>query len=94
MDTDRLHAFAFNSERERHRNNAARSLEHAKRHLDSLLANWDAAPSSLLTYDARQLNAAAAEFWAEVQAFLALHEVRFIVADDPEAPVPLTEEKR
>ena len=52
-------------------------------YLDSLLGNWDEEPSSLLTYDARQLNAAAAEFWAEAQAFLALHDVRFIVAGDP-----------
>ena len=83
MSVDKLHAFGFNSERQRHHDNAARALEHAKRHLDSLLATWGGEPSSLLAYDARQLNAAAAEFWAEAQAFLALHDVRFVVEDDP-----------
>ena len=91
MAVDKLHAFGFNSERQRHRDNAHRALEHAKRHLDSLLGSWDEEPSSLMTYDARQLNAAAAEFWAEAQAFLALHDVRFVVEGEPVTPIAPSE---
>ena len=83
MNADKLRAFGFNSERQRHHDNARRALEHAKRHVDSLLAAWDNGPSPSLSYDARQLNASAAELWAETQAFLALHDVRFVVESDP-----------
>lgn len=82
MAVDKLHAFGFNNERQRHRDNARQALDHVKRHVDSLLATFDGDPSPSMSYDARQLNAAAAEFWAETQAFLALHEVRFLVEED------------
>lgn len=82
---DDLRAFGFNSEYQRHRSNARLALEAAKRHLDSLVANFDGEPSSTLTYDARHLVAAGSEFWAEIQAALALHEVRFVLADEPGA---------
>lgn len=78
-----LRAYGYNSEYQRHRDNARRALENAKQHVDRLLADWDKGVSSALTYGGRQLNANAAEFWAEAQALLALHEVRFLVADEP-----------
>jgi hypothetical protein len=82
MDAN-LRAYGYNNELQRHRDNARRALEHAKQHLDYLLANFDnEPPSSLLANSARQLNASAAEFGAEAQALLTLHEVRFLVVDE------------
>jgi len=82
MDAN-LRAYGFNSELQRHRDNARRALEHVKQHVDTLLADWDKGVSSRLTYGGRQLNAGAGEFWAEAQALTALHEVRFVLDDEP-----------
>lgn len=82
---DRFSVRAFEAERKRHHANIRRAVQIAKGHLDSLAANLDAEPSSLLAYDARQLTVCAAEAWAEAQAFLALHDVRFLTetSDEP-----------
>lgn len=78
MSADRFDVHAYEAERRRHHANARRVIEIAKGHLDALIARIDEEPSSLLAYDARQLAACTAEIGAEVGAFLALHDVRFL----------------
>jgi hypothetical protein len=78
---DPAYVRAYKNDQARHRDNAHRAFVLAKQHLETLLARWDDEPSASLAYDARQLCALAAEGWAKTEAFLALHDVRFLTTD-------------
>jgi hypothetical protein len=80
-DTDPLKVSLYEAECSRHRDNARRALEYAAQRLDSALKQWEQGPTTLAVADARHAAALAAEGYAEVQAFVALRDVRFLVDD-------------
>lgn len=88
MAADPMHVRAFKAESDRHHDNARRALEAAKRNIDELLADWNKGPSPLMARNARGLAVNGAELSAEVGAYLALHDVRFMVVDDDMEALP------
>jgi hypothetical protein len=67
---------------DRHRDNAREALQMAARRLASALENWDEL-SSVNVAAARHAVQYAAEGYAELQAHVALNDVRFLTTREP-----------
>lgn len=81
---DKFAIHGYQSECARHRDNARRSLEYAAQRIAQALADWDRGPTPSVLADARHAASLAAEGYAEVQAFMALWDVRFLTGDSEE----------
>lgn len=78
---DPMRVRLFESERDRHRDNAHRALTLAKENLDRLLAGWGTEPPGLVEMNARHLVGHVTEAHAEAAAFHALTGVSFLTSE-------------
>jgi hypothetical protein len=72
----------YKSEKARHLGNARDALEYAAQRIASALEQLDKGPSSTAVADARHATQYAAEGYAAVQAYVALHDVRFLTGSE------------
>lgn len=79
---DHLAVHLYQTEVDRHHANARSALEIAAQRVASAMASLDGPPSPVTVADARHAAQYAAEAYAEVQAYLALHRVRFLTGEE------------